>query len=425
MSTDNAARERCGIMSEQQFHYRRKAGIQRLLNPSNQDYKTLIFEAVRDENAFLRMTLSKRLRDDGTNWVKIVVRPVTVKGKRKVQFSYFDPRKDITKNYPIDQIEDRLGDALAIPFGQIHVQSTTGDLHIRLNRRGEAYVSKAKPTRPESEPELSHDREKAYLLPVGKPDRCLQELGIMNSYGGIKGDMQGKFRQINEFLRVLQPIAQGLGAKPLDVVDCGCGNAYLTFAAYHFLADTLGLSVKMTGVDVNEELVKRNRERAAALGWKGISFSASSIAEYQPSAAPDLVLSLHACDTATDEAIARGILWGAKTILAAPCCQHELNAQLASSLFQPVLRHGILKERLGDILTDAFRALVLRIMGYRTDVMQFVDPEHTAKNLLIRAELALKPGDKPSVREYRDLKEFWSVTPAIEAMLGEKLTELL
>jgi len=162
-----------------------------------------------------------------------------------------------------------------------------------------------------------------------------------------------------------------------------------------------------------------------SLGWPGLEFRTSSIAEFTPREPPDVVLSLHACDTATDEAIAQGIIWGSRVILAAPCCQHELHSQLRAPLFRPVLRHGILRERLADILTDTFRALALRIMGYRTSVIQFVSPEHTSKNLMIRAVKGLKAGHAPSVREYTSLKEYWGVEPSIERLLAGTIRQFL
>jgi len=233
--------------------------------------------------------------------------------------------------------------------------------------------------------------------------------------------MQGKFRQINEFLRIVRqmvPTLVKLG-RAIRVIDCGCGKAYLTFAAYSYLTCKAGIAVRLVGIDINEELVEKNTRLRDELNWPDVDFRVSSIAQFLPAEPPDMVLSLHACDTATDEAIARGIQWESPIILVAPCCQHELHTGLRSPIFRPILRHGILKERLADLLTDAFRAQMLRVMGYRTDVIEFVDPEHTAKNLLIRAEKMSRPGGAPSIRQYSDLKEFWNVSPAIEQMLRD------
>src|SRR5205823_7340018 len=200
----------------------------------------------------------------------------------------------------------------------------------------------------------------------------------------------------------------------------------LTFATYHYFANVLGLETRMVGIDVQASLLERQAANAQTLGWDNLTFEATRIIDYKPDVPPDVVLALHACDTATHEAIAQGIRWGSKLIVAAPCCHHELQEQLrhqsCPAPFTPVSRYGILGERLGDILTDTFRALVLRIMGYRTDVVEFVSTEHMAQNLMIRAVGGLPVGDPKFVREYQELKEYWQVTPYFERWLGESFS---
>ena len=387
----------------------------------DRDGRAAVRDAVLDEETFVRLTASGRVRGERPPWVKVVVRPVLVRGRRRLQFSYFDAKKDITKNYFGDLLLEKLDELLAMPFRQFHVQSTTADLYLRLTKEGKALVTRGKPSLAGRQPTLAHDRRKQYPLPAEASDDFLRAIGITGPSGRVRAAMQGKFRQINEFLRLMGRVlpAEGPAASPIEIVDCGCGKAYLTFAAHHYLNHLRGLPARVIGVDSNEEIIERCRALRHSLGWEGLEFRVGRIAEFSPERPPDLVLSLHACDTATDEAIAQGILWGSHAILAAPCCQHELHDTLRAPLFQPVLRHGILKERTADIVTDAFRALVLRIMGYRTDVVEFVDPEHTSKNLMIRARKGLKPGDRRFVREYEELKRFWEVEPCIEGLLGE------
>jgi SAM-dependent methyltransferase len=384
-----------------------------------------IREAIEQEDAFLRLTASGRLRGERPPWTKVVVRPVALRRGRYLQFSYFDAKKDISKNYRPREARQKLEELLSLPFRQFHVQSATGDLYVRFTKKGGVSVARSRLSR--GEPELAHDRQKPYLLPADKADPFLHKLGLTNESGRPRRARYAKFRQINEFLRLLLqtfPLDE-LSGKPVNIVDCGCGNAYLTFAAYHYLANLHGLPTTVIGVDANEEIIRAGRELRDELGWEGLDFQVAKIIEFTPSVAPDLVLSLHACDTATDEAIAQGILWGSRGIVAAPCCQHELHSQLGAPLFRPVLRHGILKQRTADILTDALRASVLRIMGYRTDVVQFVSPEHTTKNLMIRAKKGLKPGDRASVKQYEDLKAFWGVEPCIEKLLGDRFAHHL
>ncbi len=386
-----------------------------------------IREAVEQEETFLRLTASGRLRGETPPWTKVVVRPVALQRGRRMQFSYFDAKKDISKNFRPREARQKLEELLSMPFRQFHVQSATGDLYVRVSKKGKVSVARSGPSRHETEPSLAHDRQKPYVLPVDKPDAFLYKLGLTDESGRPRRATYAKFRQINEFLRLLLQMfpPDEFSGRTANIVDCGCGNAYLTFAAYHYLANIEGIDTRVTGIDANEEIIRGGRELRDELGWEGIDFEIAKIIDFVPSTAPDLVLSLHACDTATDEAIAQGIIWGSRGILAAPCCQHELHSQLGAPLFRPVLRHGILKQRTADILTDALRASVLRIMGYRTDVVQFVSPEHTTKNLMIRAKKGLKPGDRASVQDYEKLKGFWGVEPCIEKLLGDRLARYL
>ena len=191
------------------------------------------------------------------------------------------------------------------------------------------------------------------------------------------------------------------------------------------LAHARKIRANVTGIDRNREVIEKCAALRDRLGWDGLAFHVAEIGAYEPAAAPDLVLSLHACDTATDEAIAKGVLAGSRAIVAAPCCQHELHHKIKSTQFAAVLRHGILRERLADILTDTFRALALQVMGYRTQVVEFVSADATPKNLLLRAEKVRDPGDADAIREYAELKNFWVVEPAIEGLLGEQFKRFM
>jgi hypothetical protein len=199
----------------------------------------------------------------------------------------------------------------------------------------------------------------------------------------------------------------------------------LTFAAARYLNGVRNVPARVVGIDVNAELISKCRALRDRLGLEGVEFRESTIAAFEPADRPDIVLSLHACDTATDDAIARGVAWRSRVILAAPCCQHELHGRLKADALRGVLRQGILAERLADLVTDAFRALALRVAGYRTSVIEFVSPESTSKNLMIRAESGGRRGGSGAVAEYVALKEFWGVTPAIETMLGDQFERLL
>ena len=395
------------------------------------NYKKQVHEQILHQDTFVRAIFSGGQKGSSLPWFKVVVRPVEIKGSLNLQFSYFDEKKDITKNYSFDEAAAKVDELLALPFRNIFIENTTGHLQVNISKKGKALVNEKKASASTLTPDLTHDRQKSRLLTAENAAPFLQAVGIMTTDGRIRADMQRKFRQINEFLRLLDETDSfdDFVGKPVHIVDFGCGNAYLTFAVYYYLHDVLKLDAQVTGVDIKADLIERHQEKAKSLEWKQLTFHAGTISDFQPTAIPDVVLALHACDTATDDALAQGIRWNSKLIVAAPCCQHELQEQMSHlpmpTQLLPIFHHGILFERMGDILTDTFRATILRIMGYRTDVTQFVPIEHTAKNLIIRAVKTSPPGDARWVEEYKNLKSFWQVTPYLERLLSEPYIQYL
>jgi SAM-dependent methyltransferase len=256
-------------------------------------------------------------------------------------------------------------------------------------------------------------------------------MGIMTADGRVRPTTRAKYTQINEFLKQLLHVVDDAGlrstGRELEILDCGCGSSYLTLAVHHYLNDVLGVPARITGVDVNEEVIRKSTERAERLSAERLAFVCSRIRGIV--AQPDIVLALHACDTATDEAIATAIRGETKLLLSVPCCHHDLNKSIrpdgAAEVLRPLLRHGILQQRAADLVTDAFRALALRIMGYRTDVIEFISTEHTARNLMIRAVRGLPIGEPAFVAEYVQMKRFWGVTPYIETALGEPFRRVI
>jgi SAM-dependent methyltransferase len=388
------------------------------------NYRQMVKGRVFDEDTFVQMTMKGKLNGD-LPWQKVVVRPVLIKNRRHLQFSHFTAKQDITKNYAGGEAEAHLDELLALPFHNILVRSTGEDLNVQITPKGKAIIQRGQPNETR-QPQLTHDANKDLPIPADKPDAFLQTIGIMSVDGRVKANMQGKFSQLNEFLKLLEHTGtlESFEHSPLNILDCGCGSSYLTFAMYHYLNNLRGIPAELTGIDVNAKLIDKSNAHSQELGLGDACFYTSSIADYVPEAAPDIVIALHACDTATDDALALGIRQGAGLILAAPCCHHHMHQQLQTvEPFQPVLRHGILKQRMADILTDTFRALILRIMGYKTDVIQFVASEHTDRNLMIRAVRRTNPGASEFVQEYVALKAFWGVTPYLETMLGENFTQ--
>ncbi len=411
---------------------------------------------LENEKGLLKATFSGKQKNAVNPWERVTLRPVIIKGARCVQFSYYDERKCTVKNYHGGGYRAAVRDLFALNFKNIFVETTEGSVQMLTNKRGEVSVNEkaaADPQRrtPHATPGLSlehgalasavkqkemvsleHNKTKKYIIPDNIPSDFLEAVGIMTKEGKVKADKQNKFRQLNGFLKIVDETfgkakkSLKFGEDELLAVDCGCGNAYLTFAAYNYFNYIVKKPLELIGIDINKELLVAHEEEIEKLNWNGLKFQATKIIDYTPPKNPDLVMSLHACDTATDEALFKAISWGSKMIFASPCCHHNIQTQLEKNKeslkeFAPILRHGALKERLGDVLTDSFRVLILRIMGYQTDVIEFVNSENTNRNLIIRAVKYLEPGDKKTVEEYKALKKLWKVTPYLEELLGESL----
>jgi len=390
------------------------------------DYQETIRKAVLDETNFVRATFSGQQRGKATPWLRLELRPVAVQGQRHLQFSFFDEKQNIVKNYTGDTAVTELTAALALPFRNFHIISQNETIQINLSKKGKPIINR-KATERSQVVDLAHDRSKNTILAEGEDIPFLKVMGVMREDGRIKADHRSKFQQINAFLKILAEIDEIAALpEPVRMIDFGCGNAYLTFAAYHYLVNILGKQALVVGVDGQEKLIARNQSRANELGWDGLTFEQGMIIDYEAVPPPDIVVALHACDTATDDTLAQGIRWQSQVIIVAPCCHHHLQVQLkerpSPPEFEAVMRYGLLHERLGDILTDAFRAAILRMNGYQVTALQFISPEHTPKNLLLRA---VKKGEGASpelvegaVAEYTHLQQYWQVEPYLAQLLN-------
>ncbi|WP_326561149.1 class I SAM-dependent methyltransferase [Micromonospora sp. NBC_01796] len=357
-----------------------------------------------------RAVAAGRRRGQAPTLVRAELRPVALKAGPRLQIATFDGSRPYTRNVAPGPESDEAVDALlAEPFGNWHVETATATVQVRVTKKGDAQVHRAAADRTSVAP-AGHDRAKEYLLDPGDP--------LFAAVGGSAA----KRRQVDAFLRALAATLPAELTGPLRVVDLGCGNAYLTFAAYRYLTGR-GVEVELVGVDVREDQRQRNTELAEELGCADrVRFVAGTILDAVVEPAPDLVLALHACDTATDEALARAVGWGARWVLAAPCCHHDLARQLrarpAPEPYDLLTREGILRERFADVLTDSLRAGLLRLHGYRVEVVEFVDSQHTPRNLLLRAR---RTGAEPTPEqrtEYRGLVSQWQVVPRLETLLG-------
>jgi SAM-dependent methyltransferase len=313
---------------------------------------------------------------------KITIRPVLLKGRVSYQWALRSGTKELHENLTEAETAARVRLLFGPVFADAHLFTSEADYSARYDTQGELTLRKSPATK---NPQITtHDRPKAYLIPEDVPCPFLAEIGVMTSAGRVKQSKYAKFRQINRFLELVDDISAALPAGgTLNVVDFGCGKSYLTFALHHLLTQVHGRSVRILGLDRNADVVRSCQTVAEHLGLNGVEFRVGDIATCDVDFQVDLAVSLHACDTATDDA--RAVDWQASVILSVPCCQHELAEKLHAPLLEHITQHGILKERFAALATDALRASILEQCGYKVQVVEFIDMEHTPKNLLIRA----------------------------------------
>ena len=377
---------------------------------------------IRRPEAIVRVVLSGRRRNMQTSTERIDIRPVVIKELLHFQVSTSDGRAVTTKNYlptelPIDEY-------IRSGYANILIEGIEENFSLRISKKDEPLISV---TRGAGVVDLAHDRKKERLLDAADP--FLREVGISDSSGQIKPSKSDKYRQVEEFLRLLAPtlknaidaghIAKPSDATPLTIVDLGCGHAYLTFAAHQYLR-SIGMKVKVVGIDVRTASRDRNNEIAKKLGIRdSIEFRAEEIADTTLVQA-DVAIALHACDTATDDAIAWAVKADAKLMMIAPCCHHDIQSQLSDSPepWSLITRHGIMRERLGDLLTDSLRMQILKLRGYRVEAIEFIGGEHTPRNLMIRAVKTGAPVEAIEVTRYEEMIAAWKVKPALARLLN-------
>jgi SAM-dependent methyltransferase len=381
-----------------------------------------VVERLSDSESFVRLVLSGRRRNMQTPNERIDVKPVLIKSEIKYQVAQSDGRAMTTKNYsPQEFLKLGLLDA---GFANIHLEEKEQSISIRITKKGEALISRA---RGEFAADLSHDRSKSRLLDPADP--FLIEVGISDSLGKVKASKNDKYLQVEEFLRLLIPslnsaieaghIHKPDSSNPLTIVDLGCGHAYLTFAAHQYLKSQ-GVAVKVVGIDVRESARVRNNEIAKKLGIDGsIEFRAEEISETTLKEA-DVSIALHACDTATDDALAWSVKVDAKLVLVAPCCHHDIQAQMVEvpEPWSMITKNGIMKERLGDLITDGLRIQIMKLSGYRVEAIEFIGGEHTPRNLMIRAVKTGAVTDPLEEKRYVEMLSLWKVKPALAALLN-------
>lgn len=356
--------------------------------------------------------------------VKAVIRPVALKGNVMYQAEEFTEKQAFHRNLSAGEAKEYIAGQLSSRFKQGEISSALGTGRVLVGKKGNMTVKMKKqaPSKISAAPvslPAAHNRQKRYILKEGTPVPFLVELGVMTKEGAVVRSRYDKFRQINRFLEFIEDVLPRLNKnRENTIIDFGCGKSYLTFAMYYYLKEVKGYSIRVIGLDLKQDVINLCNRLARQFGFERLTFYHGDIASFEGVEQVDMVVTLHACDLATDYALAKAVHWNAAVILSVPCCQHQLNGQMKNDLMAPIFRYGILKERMAALCMDGLRAEILENQGYRTQLLEFIDMEHTPKNILIRA---VRQGQgKNNKKEIQAIMDFLHVEPELAKLL--KLT---
>lgn len=387
------------------------------------DLQSLFTDCLNE--TLIRVILSNPSSKDGV--IKICARPMLKNKSLLFQIEEYTKTQVFHKNLTAGDAGSYLTGKLSsdtssqtASFKNALVETKSFTANVLVSKKGTITIKKKMNASPkQTKISLSHNRKKKYILEEGIPVPFLIDLGVMTQNGSIVNAHYDKFRQINRFLEYIEDILPSLPTgRELRILDFGCGKSYLTFAIYYYLKVLKGYPVRITGLDLKEDVIRHCNELAVKYGYDKLEFLCGDIAYYDGCSQVDMVVTLHACDTATDYALAKAVGWGAKVILSVPCCQHELNKQMKNDLLSPVLHYGILKERMAALMTDGLRAQILEANGYRTQILEFIDMAHTPKNLLIRAVYNGHCADNKA--QINELLAAFDINPTLYRLLCKK-----
>lgn len=387
------------------------------------DLQSLFTDCLNE--TLIRVILSNPSSKDGV--IKICARPMLKNKSLLFQIEEYTKTQVFHKNLTAGDASSYLTGKLSsdtssqtASFKNALVETKSFTANVLVSKKGTITIKKKMNASPkQTKISLSHNRKKKYILEEGIPVPFLIDLGVMTQNGNIINAHYDKFRQINRFLEYIEDILPSLPTgRELRILDFGCGKSYLTFAIYYYLKVLKGYPVRITGLDLKEDVIRHCNELAVKYGYDKLEFLCGDIAYYDGCSQVDMVVTLHACDTATDYALAKAVGWGAKVILSVPCCQHELNKQMKNDLLSPVLHYGILKERMAALMTDGLRAQILEANGYRTQILEFIDMAHTPKNLLIRAVYNGHCADNKA--QINELLAAFDINPTLYRLLCKK-----
>lgn len=392
------------------------------MDREKRDEIKILFEDFLDEG-LIRIILSNPVLKEGAGpgkVLKVRVRPVMLKGGMVFQAEELTEKQAFHRNLTKEEGVPYLLGLLEGGFKQAEAESVKGQARVMVGKKGTVTVKvKKNQQKIVAAPNVaSHNRQKRYILEEGKPVAFLEDLGVMTADGKVIRSRYDKFRQINRFLEFIEDILPRLDKSRENVIiDFGCGKSYLTFAMYYYLHELRGYEVRIIGLDLKQDVIDRCNRLSEAYGFDKLKFYHGDIASYDGVDHVDMVVTLHACDTATDYALEKAVKWDASVILSVPCCQHELNKQMDNELLRQVFQYGLIKERMAALYTDALRAEILENRGYRTQILEFIDMEHTPKNILIRA--VKQGGPKDNRKEIEDILQFLGTEQTLARLLLE------
>ncbi len=379
-----------------------------------------VLHAALMDGSLVDARIHQPVKGNSLAFTRVEVRPVTIRGALLFQFTFHEKARDTHKNVEAIEAVQQISSLINGAFRQAQICTTEAIYNVTAHPDGTTRIRRHAVADANRLPQIAlHDRSTRYLLPEGVPCGFLHRLGIMTEAGEVISSKRAKFRQINRFLEMVADVVVELPSSgSLTVIDYGSGKSYLTFALHHYLSEVLQRDVSTTGIDRRADVTSWSNTTAEHLCMTGLQFVCGPISAVHVKQPVHLAVSLHACDTATDEALASAVVAGARVILAAPCCQHELRRQLNAGQLESMLEYGIMRERLTELVTDTLRARLLAACGYKVQILEFIESEHTPRNILIRAVKRSGIDTSQAMLRYRELANFWNATIAMEPLLA-------
>lgn len=359
------------------------------------------------ENKFIYGVFTTPRNKSENPYAKITARTIFIKNENMIQFEKFTDKQAFHENFTYKEAAEEIEDLIKNKYRNINLFTEDADFQFMVSKKGSIKVTEKEPSKKQKIE--NHNKKKQYIINENEPCDFLTHLGVMSKDGAIYAKKYDKFKQINKFLEIVDDSLKGKALEDdFMIIDFGCGKAYLTFALYYYFYFIRKIKVRIIGLDLKDEVIDFCNETAKKLNYEHLEFIYGDIRDFQYKSKVDMIVTLHACDTATDAALVKAIRWNTDIILSVPCCQHEFYDKISNERLEPMLKHGLIKERVSSLVTDSLRSLFLETKGYKVQLMEFIAMEHTPKNILIRAVKTNNENLKAE-NDYEDFKKFWNL----------------